>query len=241
MHNPQLFQASVAELKNVEENNEVNRFVGWAISSLMRRFKKHSCNIDGTYLSVLASMMMWEREMDDEYLEKYYDSNLALMNRGGLTLVHKHFFGWGRKLMAKIRSVYSLETIGRDPNNSFETAKMAVMEDRTILSYFLALCRKYRVGNDTVCKEVFHMVVSKTVHSRFAVVFRRWKECNVKKNGQVAFRIKLKATSGQSTKGKKRPVTPDTHLKEMESSIGHAAANGEDGVSDNVEKRLKVG
>eukprot|EP00581_Thalassiosira_minuscula_P014406 CAMPEP_0183732574 /NCGR_PEP_ID=MMETSP0737-20130205/38732_1 /TAXON_ID=385413 /ORGANISM="Thalassiosira miniscula, Strain CCMP1093" /LENGTH=54 /DNA_ID=CAMNT_0025965605 /DNA_START=184 /DNA_END=345 /DNA_ORIENTATION=+ len=43
--------------------------------------------------------------------------------------------------------------------------------------------------------KVFGIVVSKTIHSRFAVVFRHWKEANVKKNGQIAFRTKLKAQS----------------------------------------------
>ena len=33
--------------------------------------------------------------MDDDYLNKYYDSHMCVLNRGGLTLVNKHLVGVG--------------------------------------------------------------------------------------------------------------------------------------------------
>ena len=41
-------------------------------------------------------MMLHEREVDDECMTRLYDSRVALLNRGGLTLVNKHFLKWGK-------------------------------------------------------------------------------------------------------------------------------------------------
>ena len=68
-------------------------------------------------------MMMREREIGDEYIEKYYDSHIALLNRGGLTLVNKRFFEWGKILLSKIRSAYNLDAMERDPKNAFHNSK----------------------------------------------------------------------------------------------------------------------
>ena len=74
------------ELTVVEENSEVNRFLGWAIFGAMKRFKDDT-NDEKESREVLSSMPMHEREINDAYMEKYYDSHMAMLNCGGLMLV----------------------------------------------------------------------------------------------------------------------------------------------------------
>ena len=105
-----------------EENSEVNGFLGWTIFSSMGGYFGVSC----THVNckeVLLPMMMREREIDDKHFEKYYDSHMALLNRGGLTLVNKTFFEWGKILLSKIRSAYNLDDMERDPKNAFHNSK----------------------------------------------------------------------------------------------------------------------
>mmetsp|Transcript_4000 Transcript_4000/g.8864 ORF Transcript_4000/g.8864 Transcript_4000/m.8864 type:complete len:165 (-) Transcript_4000:188-682(-) len=77
------------------------------------------------------------------------------------------------------------------------------MEDKALRSLFIVICESLMLDTDVV-SQVYDTIVSKTVHARFAVVFRQWKEANVKRNGQVAFRTKLKA---QNTKTEKKAVS----------------------------------
>ena len=46
---------------------------------------------------LLSSMLLRAREMDNEYVEKYYEINMALLNNGGLTLVNKMFLNGPNK------------------------------------------------------------------------------------------------------------------------------------------------
>ena len=52
-----------------EENSEVNRFVGWSLFSLMKKFSDKDEDVD--CVKLLSSMIFRERQMDDEYLNKY--------------------------------------------------------------------------------------------------------------------------------------------------------------------------
>ena len=88
MHqNLELFQKkSNCPLTPAEENNEVNRFLGWAIFSSVKKIYGESFS----YVSrkqVLLAVMMRKIDMDDEYLTKYNDSHMVLINQGELTLM----------------------------------------------------------------------------------------------------------------------------------------------------------
>ncbi|KAL7537398.1 hypothetical protein ACHAXR_010209 [Thalassiosira sp. AJA248-18] len=226
--NPELFRKKSNHcLSVVEENNETNNFFGWAIFSSMKRFGFESSS-DKECKEALSKMMMREREMDDEYMDKYYDSNMSLLNSGGLTLVHAHFFEWGKQLLRKIRQAYDEDTINRDPRNSFKLSKESIMNDPQLRSTFMLLCKKYSIGSTETCNEIYDVFLSKTIHARFGVVFRHWKEGNVKKNGNVAFRTKLKAQSAKTdtdTKQKKAAASPpkDTTNKKRKKEETEAA------------------
>ena len=202
--NPELFHRRTNTLlSNVQENNETNRFVGWAIYSSRKFFSRESSS-DKDCKELLSAMLIREREIDEEYMSKYYDESMSLLNRGGLTLVSKPFFEWGKKLMATIRAVFDEAAIDRDPKNAFENSKQLVLSNVELRSSFLSICEKKSLSTASTAKSVYDKMLTKTIHARFAVVFRQWKERNVEKKNQVAFRTKLKAQGGKSSGDKSK-------------------------------------
>ena len=81
----------------VEEKSKVNWFLWWAVYNAMEKFAKDSTthitwsSINAERKNILMAMIMWEREIDDDYLEKYYNPHMSLLNCGGLTLIHSLF------------------------------------------------------------------------------------------------------------------------------------------------------
>ena len=72
-----------------EQNNEVNRFVGWAIfSSLKRILKKKASGKDSSkakasdrdHRALLMSMMVHARDIDDKYTSEYYEEKNYAIN-----------------------------------------------------------------------------------------------------------------------------------------------------------------
>jgi len=72
--------------------------------------------------------------------------------------------------------------------------------NKQFFSFGLILLSTIRnIGIPETCNKVYDVFLTKTIHARFAVVFRHWKEANVKSHGQVSFRDGLKAKSGMKT------------------------------------------
>ncbi|KAL7532996.1 hypothetical protein ACHAXR_004981 [Thalassiosira sp. AJA248-18] len=174
--NPELFDIVPANCLTLsEQNNKVNSFLGWSIfSTLKRKAYDGKSEKESVGKKILLSMMMREHNIDEDYMSKYYDPNMAMLNHGGLTLC--------------------------DPKNCFDKAENAIMKNQTIKLQFMELCRQHSgvVSAEEEMAKVYAVFVPKTIHARFGVDLRRWKENKVKKNGQVDFRTKLKATAGLS-------------------------------------------
>jgi len=248
--NPELFHnTSNTTMTACEENSEVNRFIGWAVFSTLKKFPADTSSNE-KLRTVLCSMFLRGREMNDEYISKYYDGHLALLNCGGLTLINSRYFEWGKQAMHTIRSSFDENKINRDPQHAFDIGKQRVMEDERLKSQFISLCD---MNSQSAAAEVYNTILSKAIHARFAVVFRHWKEANVKKHGQVAFRTGLKARSkkanaeAQSTHQrattpkksgtkKRKPVTDDDYVKP---SVADAAKSRKQRADKIAEKRRK--
>ena len=198
--NPGRFRKETTrELSIVEEHNEVNRFLGWAIYSVMEKLKKQKdCINNRACRQLLSNMLLRSRQMDDEYVEKYYDINMALLNNGGLTLVDKLFFEWGKQVMCTIRKKFNIGILELDPKNAFEKAKKSILDEKLLKARFMDICNINTRCSEAVATEVYFSILTKTIHARFAAVFRFWKEQNVKKNG-TALRMKLKVCSDTKT------------------------------------------
>mmetsp|Transcript_10115 Transcript_10115/g.15211 ORF Transcript_10115/g.15211 Transcript_10115/m.15211 type:complete len:127 (+) Transcript_10115:1227-1607(+) len=103
----------------------------------------------------------------------------------------------------------------RSLRTCFRDGKRLVMEDTSIHSKFVSLCqsRSMSFQEDTI-EKVYEIILRKMVHSRFAVVFRRWKEEHCQKH-DMALRQNLKA--GVDNKKRKRtkqqsPQQPDESI-----------------------------
>jgi hypothetical protein len=76
--------------------------------------------------------------------------------------------------------------------------------------------RRPKNNNNNAIDEVYTIILQKMIHSRFAVVFRRWKEEHCQKH-DVSLRSKLKA-SVDNNKGKQQPKRPATEQPDDDES-----------------------
>ena len=108
-----------------------------------------------------------------------------------------------------------MQTMDADPKGGFGKAKKAVLEDVTLSNYFKALCKRYSAltGDKLIAAttKAYAILLPKVIHSRFAVIFRRWKEVNVKSKDKIAFRTLRKVEESKKKESKNAPnkITPD--------------------------------
>ena len=207
------YKVSTHALTPAEKNNEVNSFVGWSIASTLKLVNvKDDKTTDSEKVKmlevikqILKSMIIRERNIDAEYMSKYYDTNMLLYNQGGLALITKEYFEWAKQLMDEARLNFTENHIDTDPHNSFGIAEKFIMKNNTLRSAFVSLCCKYSGVNDvSAIRTVYDIFVPKVLHARFAVVFRDWKMKYVSKVGDVGLRAKLKATVDKKKAAKGR-------------------------------------
>ena len=209
---PHLFkQNQTSNLTLSEENNEVNSFVGWSIFSALKKKKyRDDDEEENEGKRLLSSMIMLEEDADEEYLAKYYDTNMSMVNCGGLTLVSSYFFEWGKDAMEVIRNTFTQDRMRQNLRSCFKDGKHLVMQNSSIHSKFVSLCQSpsMKFQQDAI-EEVYQIILRKMIHSRFAVVFRRWKEEHCQKH-DMSLRSSLKAGVDKIKKSKdtKRPATP---------------------------------
>ena len=127
----------------------------------------------------------------DKYLEKHYSTHMNILNNGGLTLVSDELFPFGMKLMTLVRELFTMQIMDNNPKHTFKIAKKAVLENKSLLNYFRALCLQHSglkgTNLEMAVSAVYNMVLPKVIHSRFAVVFCRWKEINGEIKRQTCF------------------------------------------------------
>ena len=75
-------------------------------------------------------------DIDEDYVQKYYDRHVSLLNTGGLTLVSRDFFEWGRKVMAVSRQRLSKDLLKSDPKTDFAAEKEAILQDKSLQKMF---------------------------------------------------------------------------------------------------------
>ena len=192
-----------------EEAGEVNGFVGWAAQSAsgLLYFIKE---IDFDLKLIYDCMTMYERDAlkDEEYIKLYYDTNMAMLNHGGLTLVKKEFFPWAKRLMTTVRAAFTKDSIDRNPHDCFDRSEKSVMSDKSLRSDFILLCKKYsEVESLDSFNKAYDVMVPKVCHARFGSVFRQWKAERVIKHENISLRTKLKVSADKSDKRKSADST----------------------------------
>ena len=120
---------------------------------------------------LLSSMLLGAREMDNEYVEKCYDINMALLNNGGLTVANTMFFEWAKHVMDTIWSKFNIGILELDPKHAFEKARISILSEKMLKGRFMTICNLNKLCRESVATEVYADVLPKTIHARFAVVF----------------------------------------------------------------------
>jgi len=111
-------------------------------------------------------------DLDDVYLSGYCDPNVAMPNTGGLTLVRKESFQWGRKLVANVRGSLTEELPTREPIAGFAREKETMVKNKILPNHLTAICRRRSDKSDPKkvedAAEVVHKgTVEKVIHSWF--------------------------------------------------------------------------
>ena len=136
--NLELFQKKMnRKVTTAEENSEVNRFLGSAIYSAMKKvtsassthLNKISTNTDKK--RILMDVMLRERDIDNECMDRHYDGHMSLLSRGGLTLVSRPFFEFGKNILNKVRSAFDTEALEQDSKTAFKKGKKTGNEQRS--------------------------------------------------------------------------------------------------------------
>eukprot|EP00986_Skeletonema_menzelii_P020755 scaffold32210_cov114-Skeletonema_menzelii.AAC.1 len=209
--NPELFRKKQNALTSAEENNEVNSFLGWSIFSATKKFVNADEKGSETECKeLLRTMSISEADADEAYLATYYDTNMSMLNHGGLTLVSKEFFEWGKLTMQSIRDAFTMDHIKSAPRSCFNDRKKYVLQNKSIRSSFFISCQSSPLSfSAKTISTVYDIIVPKMIHARFAVVFRQWKQLHCRKH-EVSLRTKLKAT----VKDDKKRAATNQHADE---------------------------
>ncbi len=129
--------AETSELEvKVDLSKEVNRFVGWSVSSLIKKTRKHFNRSKGPpkkvdeeeligRLELLKSMRVFEHEIldDEKYIKTFYCPFHRLLNDGFLALMSPKYVGLGLSLLQTFADAVNENELNK---NGDETLKKAV-------------------------------------------------------------------------------------------------------------------
>ena len=118
--NPELFfnKGKHNMMSSAKHNNEVNGLVGWAVKSSSDLLNFYN-ELEFQLHEIYKAMTVYERDVDEKYLELYYDTNMAMLNQGGLTLISMAFFEWAKALILVVRDAFTEESIDRKTRKLF--------------------------------------------------------------------------------------------------------------------------
>ena len=112
----------------IDELSEVNRFVGWAVASLLQKWKSRTSMENCTPASCIVDCILCMRVLhaeavqDETYSTQYYSQDIKVRNQGGLALIAHEFFDWALKLLSTIRVSFTEEAIRRIGNDCMKVA-----------------------------------------------------------------------------------------------------------------------
>ena len=106
---------SVDEKNNKDDNilsdHDINMVFGWAVYKVKKKYMKASktskeFRIDEAYVEVLEDFVVTEKDIikDSTYITKYYPIDLALRNKGYLTLISPHYVKYFSDLLKLLSS-----------------------------------------------------------------------------------------------------------------------------------------
>ena len=214
VYNKSKMEAVYAKLESedVDHKLEVNSFVGWAISRLIKKYKTKIENSiteggDGSewdeHWELLKMMSIKHQEaiLDEAYMSSCYSLSDMAMNLGGLTLVSPKFFSFGERLMEVVAGAVSDHSIVMSGNDCMELGRKLVQENIQLQFNFLECCKESLL--DMTWKvDIYDELVKKVCNARFGMVLKAHKDRTIGRQGSKTsdqpLRVELKAKSSKS-------------------------------------------
>ena len=109
-----------------------------------------------------------------------------LLNNGGLTIVNKTFFEWGKQVMDTIRHNFNIGILELDPKHAFETAKKSILSEKLLKARFMTIYHHEKLCSKTVAAEVYTSILTKNNPCQVCSCFPILEGTNCRKNGNVA-------------------------------------------------------
>jgi hypothetical protein len=212
-------QANTAQAGNTprlitedEEKREVDGFLGYAISEIREHWRKiHTKKLheddDDAFLSSVVEYLDTMRcfhvdvVLDDEYMELCYSISHQMVNKGGLTLVSKDYFQFGKSLMAEIRRSFSCETA--QSNDRMKKAYDALVANKELREQFVAVGHQRSSVGREVKLDIYKELVTKAFNARVAVEVNKMEQKrtarHVEGTADTSFRTMLKVQTKKVT------------------------------------------
>jgi hypothetical protein len=131
----------------MDVKSEVQRFVGWAIKSAFkkkRNLANDGCNVSAQMVALLERMHIFKADIEYclEYISKCYNFSEQILNKGGLTLVHREMFERAITIFKHIALHFNKSAIARDGKNAVKKAWATISTDHYLLTLFLGSIKK---------------------------------------------------------------------------------------------------
>jgi hypothetical protein len=171
-------------------SKEVNRFVGWAVRSMINKKKKqfrHWKKRDPKEfdeemimqeIGLLKTMGVFEHQILDDldYIAKYYCPFDRLYNDGFLAMVHPLYADCGLRLLSVIAISVTDDEILKHGNMTAKRAEAAVKNDKDLIATFLILCQDTQELSEPRKTKLFYAIADKVINSRLGTaIFKRYK------------------------------------------------------------------
>jgi hypothetical protein len=214
-----------ASISPEDERREIADFFGWSIFSLYKVLsnerdrakelqwtKKISKEKEEEILAFIESMKTTHlvAVLDEEYLRECYAAATQVRNNGGLTLVDKRYFRFGRCLLHTIRKCINVEAWNRHGDKIMETSAKAVKNDKTLVFLFME-ASQYSNLEDELKQKVMMELIMKVLHARAAAEHNKLKEAQTNREAKgsisTSLRVELKVL------GRRKRVVDETMVE----------------------------
>jgi hypothetical protein len=152
-----------------------------------------------------------------EYISECYNFSEQILNKGGLTLVHRDMFEWASTAIKRIALRFNKSAIAREGKNAVKTAWATMQKDPFLLSLFLAGTKKISTTapDELTVRTLHEELLLKIFHAQVGVELKDFESAKLKKKAisKVALRPMLKVAAQQKSEARKKAPTKKSVAK----------------------------
>jgi hypothetical protein len=197
----------------MDVKSEVQRFVGWGIKSTFekkRDLANDGCKVSTEMVALLEKMRVFKADVEGclEYISECYNFSEQILNKGGLTLVHREMFEWASTVIKRIAQHFNKSAIARDGKNAVKKAWATMRKDPFLLTLFLDGTKKITTSapDENTVRTLHEELLLKIFHAQVGVELKDFESAKLKKkaNSKVAFRSMLKVAAQHKPEARKQ-------------------------------------